>query len=57
MVDPAPPEPGGPSVAEVEAILRRIAAAKPLVGAGFSGVAGDPANVPHLARFAAALGL
>jgi arginase family enzyme len=51
------PEPGGPSAAEVEEILRRVAAAKPLVGAGFTGVAGDPANVPHLVRFAVAMGL
>jgi agmatinase len=51
------PEPGGPSVAEVEETLRRVAAAKRLVGAGFTGVAGDPANVPHLTRFAAAMGL
>jgi arginase family enzyme len=51
------PEPGGLSAAEVEEILRRVAAAKPLVGAGFTGVAGDPANVPHLVRFAAAMGL
>ncbi len=51
------PEPGGPSVAEVEETLRRIAAAKPVAGVGFTGVAGDPANVPHLSRFAATLGL
>ena len=51
------PEPGGPSVAEVEEILRRVVAAKRLVGAGFTGVAGDPANVPHLTRFASAMGL
>jgi len=51
------PEPGGPSVAEVEEALRRIVAAKRLVGAGFTGVAGDPANAPHLARFASAMGL
>jgi arginase family enzyme len=51
------PEPGGPSVAEVEEILRRVVASKRLVGAGFTGVAGDPANVPHLTRFASALGL
>jgi arginase len=51
------PEPGGPSVAEVEGTLRRIAAAKRVAGVGFTGVAGDPANAPRLARFAAALGL
>jgi arginase family enzyme len=51
------PEPGGPSVAEVEEILRRVVEAKRLVGAGFTGVAGDPANVPHLTRFASAMGL
>jgi len=51
------PEPGGPSVVEVEEMLRRIVAARRLVGAGFTGVAGDPANVPPLTRFAAAMGL
>jgi arginase family enzyme len=51
------PEPNGPSVADVEATLRAIAAHAHVVGAGFTGLAPDPANVPALERFAAALGL
>jgi arginase family enzyme len=51
------PEPGGPTSDEVAATLERIVAAKPLAGAGFTGVAGDEANVEPLTRFARALGL
>ena len=51
------PEPGGPSSDEVAAELERIVAAKPLAGAGFTGVTGDEANVGPLARFARSLGL
>jgi arginase len=51
------PEPGGPTVAEVEAILTRIEASAPIAGAGFTGLRADPANEPALVRFAAALGL
>ena len=51
------PEPGGPSSSEVEEILRSVASQARVVGAGFSGLAPDPANVPTLERFAAALGL
>ena len=51
------PEPGGPTVAEVEAILTRIEASAPIAGAGLTGLRADPANEPALARFAAALGL
>jgi arginase len=51
------PEPNGPSVADVEATLRAITANAHLIGAGFTGLAPDPANVPALERFAAALGL
>jgi arginase family enzyme len=51
------PEPGGPTVAEVAAILTRIEASAPIAGAGFTGLRADPANEPALARFAAALGL
>ena len=50
------PEPGGPTVAEVEEILRRIAAAKPVAGVGFTGVDGDSAEraSPRPLRVAAA---
>jgi arginase len=51
------PEPGGPTSDEVAATLERIVAAKPLAGAGFTGVAGDESNVEPLTRFARALGL
>lgn len=51
------PEPGGPTAAEVEEILRSVARQARVVGAGFSGLAPDAASVPQLERFAAALGL
>jgi arginase len=51
------PEPGGPTSDEVAASLERIVGAKPLAGAGFTGVAGDESNVEPLTRFARALGL
>jgi arginase len=51
------PEPGGFTIAETSALLGEIAAAKPVAGAGLTGLAADPANVPALARFCAALGL
>ena len=51
------PEPNGPSAADVEATLLQVAAHAHVVGAGFTGLAPDPASVPALERFAAALGL
>jgi arginase family enzyme len=51
------PEPGGFTVSESEEILRAIAAAKPVAGAGLSGLSADPGNVSPLARLCAALGL
>jgi arginase family enzyme len=51
------PEPGGPTVAEVEALLRRISSSLAVAGAGLTGVADDAANEPTLARLVAALGL
>jgi arginase len=51
------PEPGGLSVAEVEAILRKVRQLAELVGAGFSGLRPEAANVAPLARLCAALGL
>jgi arginase len=51
------PEPGGLKLAEVEELLRDVAARTRVAGLGFSGLAEDPANGPKLARLAAALGL
>jgi arginase len=50
------PEPGGPTLAEVEQLLARVRDSGRLVGAGFTGLAPDPANVEKLERLAAALG-
>ncbi|HZT85611.1 MAG TPA: arginase family protein [Gaiellaceae bacterium] len=50
------PEPGGPPLEEVEALLRRVRDSGKLVGAGITGLAPDPANVEKLERLAAALG-
>jgi arginase family enzyme len=51
------PEPGGPSLAQAEALLRSIAGSAPVLGAGLSGLRADPANVAPLTRLGAALGL
>jgi arginase family enzyme len=51
------PEPGGLSIAESTDILMDIAAAKPVAGAGLSGLSASPDNVPALARVCSALGL
>jgi arginase len=50
------PEPGGPTVAEVEKLLCRLRDRGVIVGAGFSGLAPDPANVEKLERLSTALG-
>jgi arginase family enzyme len=50
------PEPGGPSLAEVEQLLERVRGSGKLVGAGFTGLAPDPANVEKVQRLGAALG-
>jgi arginase family enzyme len=50
------PEPGGPSLGEVEELLTCVRDSGELVGVGFTGLAPDPANVEKLARLAAALG-
>jgi arginase family enzyme len=50
------PEPAGPSLEEVEQLLGHVRASGKLVGAGFTGLAPDPANVETLERLAAALG-
>ena len=51
------PEPDGPSRSEVEQILRRVAAETNVLGAGFTGLTFEPANIEPLTAFAAALGL
>jgi arginase len=50
------PEPGGPSLAELERLLAGVRESGKLVGVGFTGLAPDPANVDKLGRLAAALG-
>ncbi|HZC74707.1 MAG TPA: arginase family protein, partial [Gaiellaceae bacterium] len=50
------PEPGGPSLEEVERLLARVRDSGSLAGAGFTGLAPDPANVEKLERLTAALG-
>jgi arginase len=50
------PEPGGPSLGELERLLIRVRESGRLVGAGLTGLAPDPANVAKLGRVAAALG-
>ncbi len=51
------PEPGGPTVAEAEELLRSIAETLPIAGVGISGGLPDPANVAVVGRVTAALGL
>ena len=51
------PEPGGPTVDEIERLLASLAGRATVLGVGFTGLAPDPANVPKLERLAAALGL
>jgi len=51
------PEPGGLTVTETSAILKQVAAARPVAGAGLSGLAPAPANATPLARLVLALGL
>jgi arginase len=51
------PEPGGLRLVEALAIMKDVAAAKPIAGVGLTGLAPDPANVPALTRVCGALGL
>jgi arginase len=51
------PEPGGPTVAEVERLLAPIREPGLLVGAGLTGLAPERGNIPQLERLTAALGL
>jgi arginase len=50
------PEPGGPSLPDVERLLERVRESGKLVGVGFTGLAPDPANVEKVERLARALG-
>ena len=50
------PEPGGPTLIQVERSLGSIRTSGAVVGAGFTGLAPDPANVEKLERLAATLG-
>jgi arginase family enzyme len=54
---PFMPEPGGLTLDEVDDLLRRIRERASVLGAGFSGLAAEPANVEPLTRLALALGL
>jgi arginase len=51
------PEPGGFTVVEAAAMLRRIPAERPVAGVGFTGLGPSPENVAPLARLAGSLGL
>jgi arginase len=51
------PEPGGPSVSALEAILRQVASTVPVAGMGVTGMRPAPENVPVVERLAAAAGL
>ena len=55
-VAPFMPEPGGLSTKAATATLERVVSAKPLAGAGLTGLTAAPGNTEPLARFAAALG-
>jgi len=50
------PEPGGPTIAEVEKLLCGFRDRGAVVGAGLTGLAPDPANVEKLERLTTALG-
>jgi arginase len=50
------PEPGGPTLLELEAALARIREGGAVVGMGLTGLAPDPANVEKLERLTTALG-
>ena len=56
-ITPFMPEPGGMSLEEMERLLDRISTRGSVLGAGFSGLAADPANVAPLERLCEALGL
>jgi arginase len=51
------PEPGGPSVADVEAVLQAVAGATTVAGMGVTGLLADPRNAPVVTRVLASAGL
>ncbi len=51
------PEAGGPLRTDVERMLRDVSGRTEILGAGFSGLTFESANIEPLTRFAAALGL
>jgi arginase len=51
------PEPSGFTVVEAAALLRRIAAERPVAGVGLTGLGPAPENVEPLVKLAGALGL
>jgi arginase len=51
------PEPGGPTVTQVEALLGRIREGGTVVGVGLTGLAPDRASIEKLERLTTALGL
>ena len=62
VLDPAEaamfmPEPNGPAIAEVEAVLGAVAATARIAGLGVTGMLPDPRNVPVITRLLASAGL
>jgi arginase len=53
---PFMPEPDGLAVAEVEGLLRSVREESPVLGAGFTAMLPDEANLPAVSRFSTALG-
>jgi hypothetical protein len=51
------PEPGGLPLAEAESLLRRTATQAAVLGAGFTALLPDPANLEPLSRLSSALSL
>ncbi|HSI97980.1 MAG TPA: arginase family protein, partial [Gaiellaceae bacterium] len=51
------PEPGGPTVTEVEGVLREVASHAPVAGVGVTGHLRDERNLPVVMRLLAAVGL
>ena len=56
-IHPFMPEPGGLSMQELADLLRRVRGRTSVLGAGFSGLAAEPANVEPITGLALALGL
>ena len=56
-ITPFMPEPDGLTLDEVERLFDDLRSRTTVIGAGLSGLAPDPANVPRLERLTHALGL